>query len=76
MITTEDLKNMKQFIEVTDRRTNDERRLLLNLDSVTYVHLDPYKRNGSSIYSIRLRDENDIYVSSGDLKRILDALNK
>ena len=66
---------MKQFIEVKDRRTNSETRLLLNLDAITYVNLDPFKRNGSSIYSIRLRDENDIYVSSGDLKQILDALN-
>lgn len=66
---------MAKFLEVSDNHTQPSKRLMINLDAITYIHLQP--RPGSKeLYALRLNDTDDIHVTPQDLKRILAAIDR
>ena len=65
-----------KFIQVQNLYRQDK-NILLNLDQVVYISLNPISIEGNIVYSILLNcDEssNSVNVSSSDLQKILAAL--
>ena len=72
----EDRTAMSKFIEVDNIEFSGSRSLILNIDAITYIDLEPKNVYGRYVYTIRMRDEIDIYVTEQDLWRIKDLIEK
>ena len=70
----EDRTAVSKFIELENIEYAGSRNLIINIDAITYIDLEPKNVYGRYLYAIRMRDENDIYVTEQDLWRIKDLI--
>ena len=68
---------MGQFIEVTHYVSGKGYKVLLNLDMVSYLCLEPNETPSfAGKYAVAMGGHYVLYVTGQDLKRILNALKQ